>query len=86
MKKVQGTIPCTKRTVVNEISRETRAVPYEIKRFKRIGIPDEFPDEYGSQDSLMDRYSINAQRVTELVLGLSDPGNPMSPAQKIFRA
>ena len=56
------------------------------KRFKRIGIPDEFPDEYGSQDSLMDHYSINAQRVTELVLELSDPGSPMSPAQKIIRA
>jgi transketolase len=56
------------------------------KRFKRIGIPDEFPDEYGSQDSLMDHYSINAQRVTELVLELSDPGRPMSPAQKIIRA
>lgn len=37
------------------------------KRFKRIGIPDVFPDEYGSQESLMDRYSINTkQLLTEI--------------------
>ena len=30
------------------------------KRFKRIGIPDVFPDEYGSQATLMQRYSITA--------------------------
>jgi transketolase len=29
-----------------------------VKRFRRIGIPDVFPDQYGSQDSLMARYSI----------------------------
>src|ERR1051326_2062170 len=28
------------------------------KRFKRIGIPDVFPDQYGSQDSLLARYDI----------------------------
>lgn len=30
------------------------------KRFKRMGIPDVFPDEYGSQASLMARYGITA--------------------------
>jgi len=33
------------------------------KKFKRIGIPDTFADQYGSQASLMDRYHINADRV-----------------------
>lgn len=33
------------------------------KRFKRIGIPDAFADEYGSQRSLMEKYGITAQRV-----------------------
>lgn len=28
------------------------------KRFKRIGLPDAFPDKYGSQDKLMEHYSI----------------------------
>lgn len=30
------------------------------KKFKRFGIPDVFPDEYGSQASLMKRYSLDA--------------------------
>ena len=39
-------------------------------RFKRIGIPDEFPDEYGSQASLMDRYSINAKQLSTEIKNL----------------
>lgn len=39
----------------------------EPKRFRRIGIPDVFPDEYGSQASLLERYSITAERlITEI--------------------
>jgi len=34
-----------------------------VKRFRRIGIPDTFADEYGSQDSLMARYDLTAARV-----------------------
>ena len=37
------------------------------KRFRRIGIPDVFPDQYGSQASLMDRYEINSKRICSLV-------------------
>ena len=37
------------------------------KRFQRIGIPDVFPDQYGSQASLMARYNITAERLTEVV-------------------
>jgi transketolase len=33
------------------------------KKFKRIGLPDVFPEEYGSQDSLMARYDITADFV-----------------------
>ena len=33
------------------------------KRFRRIGIPDVFPDQYGSQASLMERYEITAARI-----------------------
>ena len=33
------------------------------KRFKRVGIPDVFPNRYGSQDSLMEYYGINADAV-----------------------
>ena len=44
-----------------------------VKRFKRVGIPDVFPDEYGSQDSLMKRYSITTEKVTSLVRNLVAP-------------
>jgi transketolase len=37
------------------------------KRFKRIGIPDVFPDQYGSQDSLMAHYGITAQTISKTV-------------------
>jgi len=37
------------------------------KRFRRIGIPDVFPDQYGSQDSLLARYDITAERIITTV-------------------
>jgi transketolase len=37
------------------------------KRFRRIGIPDVFPDQYGSQDSLLARYDITAERIAKTV-------------------
>jgi len=37
------------------------------KRFKRIGIPDVFPDEYGSQDSLMKHYHISSEAVVQMI-------------------
>jgi transketolase len=36
-------------------------------RFKRIGIPDVFPDQYGSQASLMERYDITADNLTKTI-------------------
>jgi transketolase len=33
------------------------------KRFKRIGIPDVFPDRYGSQDKLMEYYGITSAEI-----------------------
>ena len=41
-----------------------------VKRVKRIGIPDVFPDQYGSQASLMRRYGISAEHVASTVTGL----------------
>jgi transketolase len=42
------------------------------KRFRRIGIPDVFPDQYGSQASLMERYGITSEKVVETVEKLSE--------------
>jgi transketolase len=58
------------------------------KFFKRLGIPDVFPDQYGSQASLMERYDLTARKIgsvieqllevpSKLAVGLSrahDPG------------
>lgn len=38
--------------------------------FKRIGIPDVFPDQYGSQDSLMSHYNITVDKLASVVEGL----------------
>jgi len=45
------------------------------KRFKRIGLPDVFPDKYGSQAGLMARYGLTAERVVEIVQSLMQPAN-----------
>src|SRR5579863_6730724 len=41
------------------------------KRFKRIGIPDTFPDQYGSQDSLLARYDITATNIVHTIQQLT---------------
>ena len=41
------------------------------KRFRRIGIPDVFPDQYGSQASLLKRYDITAEKIASVVQQLS---------------
>lgn len=40
------------------------------KRFRRIGIPDLFPDDYGSQASLMNKYGITTANLTTTVKSL----------------
>lgn len=60
-------------SAVAEVIAEANFDP--AKRFKRIGIPDVFADEYGSQDSLMERYSITALQMSDVVLSLLE-GRP----------
>lgn len=40
-------------------------------RFKRMGLPDYFPDEYGSQSSLLDKYGLSTNHVVSLVTSLN---------------
>lgn len=42
----------------------------DFKKFKRIGIPDVFPEGYGSQASMMEKYGITSKNVVETVKGL----------------
>jgi transketolase len=54
--------------VVAEVIAEAGFSP--SKKFRRIGIPDAFPDKYGSQDSLMERYSITSREIVSTVTRL----------------
>jgi transketolase C-terminal domain/subunit len=38
--------------------------------FKKIGIPDKFPDKYGSQSSLMSEYKITSESLVKSVVKL----------------
>jgi transketolase len=55
-------------SAVAEILAEATFNP--SKRFQRIGIPDVFPDQYGSQASLMARYNITAEHLVTVVKNL----------------
>jgi len=55
-------------SAVAEVVAEAGFSP--AKRFKRIGIPDVFPDQYGSQASLMKRYAITAEQLVATVTNL----------------
>jgi transketolase len=41
------------------------------KRFRRIGLPDAFPDQYGSQASLLKHYDVTAEKIVSVVRQLS---------------
>ncbi|MCX8089750.1 MAG: transketolase [Verrucomicrobiae bacterium] len=41
------------------------------KRFRRIGLPDAFPDQYGSQASLLKRYGVTAEKIVSTVRALA---------------
>lgn len=57
-------------SAVAEIIAEAGFDP--AKRFKRMGIPDAFVAEYGSQESLMERYSLTGEALAATVLGLTE--------------
>jgi transketolase len=68
-------------SAVAEIIAEASFDP--SKRFKRIGIPDVFPDQYGSQDSLMERYLITAENAAAVIKNLAnEPGQILRPTYR----
>jgi transketolase len=42
----------------------------EVKRFRRIGIPDEFANHYGTQNQLMEHYNISAAEIVKTITKL----------------
>lgn len=63
-------------SAIAEIVAEANFNP--AKRFRRIGIPDVFPDEYGSQASLMARYDITAERIVSVIKELLEVPNRLT--------
>jgi transketolase len=60
-------------SIVAELLAEN---PFERPvRLKRIGIPDVFPDQYGSQNSLMERYGLNAPQIAVQAKKLLSPAS-----------
>lgn len=48
------------------------------KRFKRIGLPDKFPDTYGSQESLMARWQLTPNHLATKALEMASSGKDSS--------
>ena len=44
----------------------------EVKKFRRIGIPDVFPEIYGSQKQLLEKYGLTADNIEDTVLKLRE--------------
>ncbi len=67
-KKVPAIVTIEEHTLIGGLGSAVAEIIAETdfnssKRFKRIGIPDVFPDEYGSQASLMEKYSISTEQL-----------------------
>lgn len=50
----------------------------EPKKFRRIGLPDRFPEKYGSQDSLWQFYGLTTERIVDTVQDLLKPKRPFA--------
>jgi transketolase len=80
MANVRAVITVEEHTVIGGLGSAVAEIIAEAgfdpaKRFKRVGLPDVFPDQYGSQDSLMARYSITAEELARVAKGLTE-GRP----------
>ncbi|MBI4586607.1 MAG: transketolase [Planctomycetes bacterium] len=53
-------------SAIAEIIAEANFRP--SKKFARLGIPDVFPDQYGSQESLMGRFGLTVDRLISTIL------------------
>jgi len=69
--KVRAIVVAEENTIVGGLGSAVAEVIAEAglagKGFKRLGIPDVFPDHYGSQANLMDLYRINADEIVATV-------------------
>jgi len=69
---VRAVVTVEEHTVLGGLGSAVAEVLAEAKfnrpvRFKRLGLPDMFPDEYGSQDSLMARFGLTGDNISGTV-------------------
>ena len=74
---VRAIVPIEENTIIGGLGSAVAEVVAEAgfspaKKFRRIGIPDIFPDHYGSQEKLMEHYRIDASGVADTVRMLLD--------------
>jgi len=71
-RQVKAIVTVEEHTVVGGLGSAVAEVLAEAdfdrpKHFKRIGIPDVFPDKYGSQKSLMEYYGIKEEMIVNII-------------------
>ena len=76
---VKAVVTIEEHTVIGGLGSAVAEVVAEAgfnpaKKFKRIGLPDMFPDEYGSQATLMERFDLTAEHLARVVSGLLEAG------------
>jgi len=64
-------------SIIGGLGEATAAIIAEAnfkkaKRFKRLGVPDVFPEIYGSQDQLLEKYGLTADNIEDTVLKLRE--------------
>ena len=48
----------------------TETLSARLPRIKRFGLPDHFPEKYGSQDALLDYYGLSIENVTQQIISI----------------
>lgn len=81
---VKAIVTIEEHTVIGGLGSAVATVVAEAgfdpaKKFKRVGLPDTFPDRYGSQASLMDRFDLTSERLIEVVTGLLQVTSGIQP-------
>lgn len=54
------------------------------KKFKRLGIPDTFPEYYGSQEKLLDHYLISTQSLVATVTSLLESKHEVAASSSVI--
>ncbi len=75
---VRAVLTCEEHSIVGGLGSAVAEILAErafspVKKFARLGIPDVFPDKYGSQQKLLEHYGLSAANLAAKALGLLNP-------------